>query len=110
MQLVDDRGFSNAGISADQHQLRLAARDDAIEALDQSINLTSPSIDLLGNQQPVTCVVFPEREEVDAFLTLPFDQTAAQITFNADGSLVTLLGRLGEQRHDDLRDGNRDIL
>ena len=54
--------------------------------------------------------MYAKRKWVDAALTLPFGKTMPKITLNADGSLVTLLRRLGEQLHNDLRDWGRDIL
>ena len=43
-------------------------------------------------------------------LTLPFGQTAPQIVLEAGGGLVALLGRLGEELHDDLREDGRNAL
>ena len=39
VQLVDDGGLADAGIARDQHQLRRAARDHAIESGEQGIDL-----------------------------------------------------------------------
>ena len=43
-------------------------------------------------------------------VTLPFGETASQIVLEAGGGLVALLGRLGEELHDDLGDHRRDAL
>ena len=39
VQFIDDRGFADAGIAGDQHQLRRAALDDAIEGGEQGLDL-----------------------------------------------------------------------
>ena len=102
VQLIDDRGLADAGIAGDQHQLRRAALDDAIEGGEQGRDLARSPVKLLGDQQPVGRVVFAERKVVDAALTLPFGQAAPQVALETGGGLVALLGRLGEQLHDDL--------
>ncbi|MNX87506.1 hypothetical protein D3C86_1194370 [compost metagenome] len=48
-----------------------------------------------------------EREVLDAALALPVFQAAAQVVLQPDGGLVALLGRLGEQLHDDARNRRR---
>src|SRR5262249_12646151 len=50
MQLIDDRGFPDAGISGDHHQLRRAALDDAIEGGQQGLDLARSPVQFLGNQ------------------------------------------------------------
>src|SRR5215813_12131423 len=100
VQLIDDGGFADAGIAGDQHQLRPAALDDAVEGGEQGINLARSPVQLLGDQQPVWCVVFAKRKWLDAPMQLPFGKTASKITLDAGGSLVTLLGGLCEQLHD----------
>jgi hypothetical protein len=93
MQFIDDRGFTDAGISGDQHQLRGFALDDAVEGGEQGIDLTYPSVQLLGYQQAVRRVVFAERKWVDAPLTLPFGKTVPKITLNE------LLAKTAEERY-----------
>ena len=110
VQLIDDRGLADAGIARDQHQLRRAAADDAVEGGEQGLDLALSPVELLGDQEPVGRVVFAEREVVDAALGLPFGQAAPQIALQAGGGLVALLGGLGEQLHDDGRERSRDIL
>src|SRR5713101_4842041 len=46
MKFIDDRGFADAGISGDQHQLRRAAVDYAVKAGAQDLSLTRPSVQL----------------------------------------------------------------
>ena len=105
MQLVDHRGFADAGIAGDQHELRRAVRDDAIEGGEQGLDLARPAVQLLGYQEAVRRVLFAEGKRFDAPLTLPFGKAAPKILLDADGGLVALLGGLGEQLHDD--PGNR---
>ena len=62
VQLIDDGGLADAGISGDQHQLRRAAVDDAVEGGEQGLDLARSPVQLLGDQQPVRRVVFAERE------------------------------------------------
>ncbi len=110
MQLVDDRGFADAGIAGDQNQLRRATLDDAIEGGEQGLDLARSAVQLLGNQQPVGRVVLAQGEVVDAAVSLPIGEAALQVALQAGGGLVALLGRLGEQLHDDLGNGGRDGL
>src|SRR5882724_7198276 len=110
MQFIDDRGFADAGISGDKHQLRRAVVDYAVEAGEQGLYLARPSVQLLGKQQPIGRVVFAKREGVDVPFTLLFGKTVLKITLDASCSLVTLLGGLREQLHDDFGDRNGDIL
>jgi len=108
VQFVDHRGLADAGIAGDQNELRRAALDDAVEGGEQGLDLVRSSVQLLGDQQPVGRIVRAEREVIDAAVSLPIGQTALEIARHSGGSLVALLGRLGEQLHDNLRDGGRD--
>ncbi|MGY3470974.1 hypothetical protein ACVW0I_007845 [Bradyrhizobium sp. LM6.11] len=74
MKLVDDRGLADAGVSGNQHQLRPAASDDTVERGKQAIDLGCPTIQFLGDQQPVRSVVFPWREIVDIAPGFPFSK------------------------------------
>ena len=110
MQLIDDRGFADAGIAGDQHQLRRAALDDAIKGGKQGLDLARPSVQLLGDQQPVRCIVLAQREFLDAAPRFPFGKAAPKVTFSASRSLVAFLRRFGQQLHDDGRDSSRHML
>ena len=110
VQLVDDRGLADPGISGDEHQLRPAALDDAVERGEQGVDLARPAVQFFWDQEPVRGVVLPEREFVDPAPGLPFSEAAPQIALDAGRRLVALLGDLGEQLHDDCRDGGLDIL
>ena len=105
VQLIDDRGFADAGIARDQHQLRRPAFDDAIEGGKQGLDLARSAIKLLGYDQPVGPVMFAEGKRFNPVLRLPRRQAAPQVALQAGGGLVAVLGRLGEQLHDDRRDG-----
>src|SRR5258708_32491090 len=110
MQFMDDRGFADAGISRDQHQLPPAAVDHAIEANEQGLYLARPSVQLLGKQQSIGRVVFAKRKGVDAPSKLLFGKTVPKITLDAGCRLVAFLGGLCEQLHDDFGYRSRDIL
>ena len=110
MQFIDDRGFADAGISGDKHQLHRSVVDHAIEAGQQGLYLARPSVQLLGKQQPIGRVVFAKRKGVDAPFTLPFGKTVPKITLDAGRSLVAFLGGLREQLHDDFGGRSGDIL
>ena len=110
VKFIDDRGLADAGISRDQHEFRSAAIDDAIEAGKQSRDFALSPIQLLGHQQLAWYVVQAEREVVDAASCIPFGEASPQIALDTPCGLVTLLGRLGEQLHNDRRDGVWNIL
>src|SRR5713101_4396702 len=110
MKFIDDRGFADAGISGDQHQLRRAVVDYAVKAGEQGLYLARPSVQLLGKQQPIGRVVFAKRKGIDAPFSLPFGKTVPKITLDASGRLVAFLGGLREQLHDDFGDRSGDTL
>ena len=56
------------------------------------------------------CIVFAEREVFDPALRFPFGKAVLEVTLEAGCGLVALFGRLGEQLHDDRRDGARHPL
>src|SRR5262245_46746799 len=93
VQLVDDRRFADSGIARDQHQLRRAALDDAVEGSEQDLDLVRASVQLFGDQQPVGRIVFAQHEHVDAPLGLELRQTAFKIALQTGRGLVTLLSR-----------------
>src|SRR3954462_2584735 len=108
VQLIDDRGLADTGISGDQHQLWYTGLDDAIEAGKQRGDLTISSVQLFGDEQPVRRVQQAERKVIDTAARFPFRQAASQIALDTAGGLVTILGSLGEQLHNDRRDGRWD--
>src|SRR5258708_33456689 len=109
MQLAEDGGLADPGVSGNKHQLRLAPGYNAVEGSEQGIDFGFPPVQLLWNQQPVWRVMFAQREFVDAMLRFPFSKTAPKVTLEAGRGLITLLSRLGEQLHDDCRNGARNI-
>ena len=62
VQLVDDRGFADAGIARDQNQLRRAALDHAIEGGEQGLDLALSPVQLLRDHEPGGRVAFAERK------------------------------------------------
>ena len=79
VQLVHDGRLADPGIAGDQHQLRRAALDDAVEGGEQDLDLARPSVQLLGDQQPVGRIAFAEREVVDASFGLELREAAPKI-------------------------------
>ncbi|MCY1413984.1 hypothetical protein D9M71_294220 [compost metagenome] len=107
MQLVDHRRLADPGIARHQHQLGSAAGDDAREGLDQHLDLMFTAIQLLGYQQAVGGALLVQAEGFDAPSPLPVVQAAAQVVLDAGGALVAILGGLGQQLEDDLREHRR---
>src|SRR5882762_1547875 len=110
MQLTDDGGLADPGVSGNKHQLRLAPGYNALEGSEQGVDFGFSPVQFLWNQQPIRCVMFAKREFIDAMLRFPFSETAPKITLDAGGRLIALLSRLGEQLHDDCRNRGRDTL
>ena len=92
-------------VAGDQHQLWHPARHDAVEGSEQRVDLARAPIEFLGHHEPVRRVVCAEREGVDPALGLPLSQAAPEVALEASRGLIAVLGRLGEQLHDDRRDG-----
>src|SRR5262245_5018301 len=101
LQLVDDRGLADTGITGHQHQLRRAAIDDAVERGQQRLDFALTAVQFLRNLNAVWLVMFSQREVVNATLTIPVRQTAAKIALHASCGLITLFRSLGKQFHDD---------
>src|SRR5580704_11249854 len=97
MQLINDGGLADAGITGYEHELGCTLSHDPIERREQNIDLALPPVQLLWDQKSVRGVVGAQREWGDAAMRLPFRQTPAKIGFQAGGSLVALLGVLGKQ-------------
>src|SRR3954453_24014611 len=104
MELIDDSGLADTGVSGDEDQLRPATGYNVVERSKKGIDLVSAPVQFLGNQKPVLRVVFAKREFVDAMLGFPVRQTASKITLHAGCCLVSLLSCLGKQLHDDCGD------
>src|SRR5262249_46724460 len=108
MELIDDGGLADTGISRNEHQLRPAAGYDAIEGGEQGLDLACTPVQFLGDHQPVRRVVLTKREFVDAAPRFPFSKTAPKVSLDAGRCLVALLSSLSEQLHDDYRNRTRD--
>src|SRR5208283_5244663 len=90
VQLVDDRGFADAGVTRDQNQLGRAARDDAVEGGEQGLDLALPAVELFRDQQPIGSVALAKREGLDAPVAFPFGERASEIVLEAGGGLVAI--------------------
>ncbi len=101
VQLIDDGGLADARVARDQHQLRSATSDHAVEGGEQALDLALSPIQLLGHQQPVCAIVSARREGQDASASLPFEETSPEVGFDAGSGLIAFLGGLGQQLHDD---------
>ncbi len=108
MQLVHDRGFADAGISGDEHQFERARGHDTVKGREQRVDLATPAVKLLRDQQPVRYVVSAERERVDTVVRLQFRQAAPEIGFDTRGGLVAILCCLGYELHHNSRERRRD--
>src|SRR5580704_6590970 len=97
MQLTDDGGLADPGVSRNKHQLRLAPGYNAVEGREQGIDLGFPPVQSLWNEQPIGRVMFAQREFVDAMLRFPFNKTAPKITLETSRCLKAFLSCLGEQ-------------
>ncbi len=78
VELIDDRGLADAGVSGDEHQLRPAARDDAIERGEQGVDLAVPPVQLLGDHEAIRSVMRAGSEVVDASLRTPIATGSAE--------------------------------
>ena len=76
VQFIDDGGLADTGISADQHQLRRPALDDAIEGGAHGRDLTLAPIKFFRNHEPVWHVLRAEREFLDPALSFPCSEAA----------------------------------
>src|SRR6202035_4228622 len=99
VQLVYHRGLADPGIAGHEHELQGAARHDPMEGSKQSVDLTLPAVELLRHQQTIRYVPPAEREGFDPAMRLPFRHAASEISLDTGGSLVALLGDLGEKLH-----------
>src|SRR5262249_15080487 len=108
MELIDDRGLADAGVSGHEHQLRPAGGYHAVEARQDGFDLGRSSVRFLGNEQPVWRVVLTNRKFVDAAMSVPFRKAVSKIPFSTGRRLVALLSGFSEQLDDDCRNRTRD--
>ena len=78
MQLADDGGLADSRVSGDEHKLRPAACDDAVEGFEQGINLALASIQSFWQQQPIWPVVLAHRKCLDGNRVFPNRQGCAE--------------------------------
>ncbi len=107
MELLDERGLADTGVSRDQHQLGGAGRHP-LEGLEQSLHLRFSSIQPLRNDEAVTDVVLSQRKIGDLASAQPRGAATGQIRRHALGALVAVLGALRQQSHDEIRERTRD--
>ena len=103
VQLVDHRGFADAGIAGHQHELWRALRHDPIKGREQGGDLGLSPVELFRDQQSIRSVVRAQRKWIDATVRLPLAQATTQVGLDARGGLVTLLRGLREKLHHDRR-------
>src|SRR5215471_8036593 len=71
VQFVHNGGLADPGIAGHKHQFRCAALDDAVKRGEQLLDLARPSIQLLGDQQSVGCVLLAKWKVIDKTPRLP---------------------------------------
>jgi hypothetical protein len=96
LQLVDNRGLANAGITRNEDQLGEAALDDPIERGEQGFDLVPTPIKYLGDDQPVRCVPLAKLKIVDVMFRVPFGSAVAEVLLESGGRLITIFGHLRE--------------
>src|SRR4029077_13507625 len=83
MQLVHHRGFADAGIAGDEHELGAAHGHDTMEGLQQAADLALPPVEPLRDQHSIRCIPGPQREGLDPADRFPFRQAALQVAGEA---------------------------
>ena len=106
-QLVHHRGLSDAGRARDQHELGLPRRDHALEGLPQGGALRFAPVHGLRNQEAIGGVLRAERERRDVARLAPLPETPLEIALQAGRALIPVVGDLGEQLENDLRQHGR---
>src|SRR5262249_61751784 len=71
MEFIHDGGLANTGVAGNEHQLRRAARHDAIESREQGIDLSLPPVQFLRDEELIRHVLRAERERLDPSACLP---------------------------------------
>jgi hypothetical protein len=104
LELVDERRLADAGVAGDEHELRCASGDHAIEALEQEGNLRLSTIELLRDLEALGGVPLAQGERLDPPAGAPLREAPLQIALEAARALVAVLGHLGEQLQDDTRE------
>ncbi len=104
VQLVQDRGLSDAGIAGHEHNLWGTFGHDPIEGREQCVNFLLAPVQLLWDQQSVRHVVRAQRKPIDPSAGFQGREAAPEIGLNARGGLITFLGHLREKLHDNRRD------
>jgi hypothetical protein len=108
MELVHERGFANASIAGDEHELCCAVSNDSIKGGEQRRDLVLPAVKLLRRHETVRHVAGAEWEWFYAAMGLPFRQALPQIDHKTRGGLVAVLRILGEEHHHNRGERFRD--
>src|ERR1700730_13310804 len=66
LYVVDDRGLANTGINGYQRSHGSSADDNALEGVEQLLDLPVTTVQSLGNAEPVRRIVCSERKPIDA--------------------------------------------
>src|ERR1700691_1765731 len=71
VQLMNDRGFADSGVTGHQNQRRCSGGDHSVEGGQQDLALLVTSVEFLGHDESVGSVVRAEGERVDASHRFP---------------------------------------
>ena len=91
MELIDEVGFADTGVSGNEHQFWPTTGDDAVERGQQTVDLGCTPVQLLGRQQPVRRVVFAKGKFSDAALGSLISARQRRRSLDAGGCLVAVL-------------------
>src|SRR5262245_17383560 len=101
VQLVHEGRLSDAWMARNQHQPRTSCSDHLFERGEQLTRLALPAVQSLRQEEAIGAVSLAQRELVDGAARLPLAQAASEIVLDPGGALVSLVGCLREQLHDD---------
>jgi hypothetical protein len=108
VQLLDEGRLADPRIPGHQHHGG-GAPAGAVEGAQQLLDLLVASVQLLRDEEPVRHITLPEGEGRDAPALGALPGAGFEVGLQAQGALVSLLGGLREQLHDDLRERCRDV-
>ncbi len=108
LQLMDERRLADPRVPRHQHELGRPGLGDALEGAQQRRELRVAAVQLLRDLQPIRRVALPQRERLDPPTGSPLREAALEVMSQAARGLVAIFGHLGEELHDDARDGLGD--
>jgi hypothetical protein len=109
VQLIDDGGLADTGISGNKHHLRRAAGYNAVKRREQGIDLAILARTISRESESVRRIVCTQCKRVDPSPRFPFSNAVSKITLNAGRGLIAFLSGLREELQNDGRDRYRDI-